>query len=279
VTRSIGIAGDVAAHPPTHCSAAVLAAACLAVLAARAHAAPAPPDAPAPELLREGNGAALAGDWPRVAVLVAPVLQHPPSRADLGEAHRLAGLAAYFAQQIDDAEAHFLAYLRIDLDGRLDAALYPPDVVAFFNDVASRHSAELRALRPRPKERSWWLTLLPPFGQLQNGDRTKAYVLGGVLGGTLAVNLTTYALLRSWCSHPSGPAGGSLICNVGGEHRPTAAKIRPYNIASGIAVIILYAYGVFDGVAGYRRRSREQALAPFATLSSDGAIAGLTGTF
>jgi hypothetical protein len=283
VKRSTGIVGVLAAHAPIRSRAGVLAAVSLALLTPPAHSEPAPagtpPAATTPERLREGNAAALAGDWPRVAELVVPVLQHPPSRADLGEAHRLAGLAAYFAQRIDDAEGHFLAYLRIDLDGRLDAALYPPDVVAFFNDVASRHAAELRALRPRPKERSWWLTLLPPFGQLQNGDRTKAYVLGGVLGGVLAVNLTTYVLLRSWCNHTSGPAGGSLICNNGGEHRPAAARIRPYNIASGIAVIVLYAYGVYDGVDGYRRRSREQAIAPFAALSSDGAIAGVTGTF
>jgi len=207
------------------------------------------------------------------------VLQHPPTRADLGEAHRLAGLAAYFAQRADDAERHFLAYLRIDLDGRLDAALYPPDVLAFFNDVASRHAAELRALRPRPKERAWWLTLLPPFGQLQNGDRATAYVLGGLLGSALAVNLFTYARLRSWCSNPSGPAGGSLICNVGGEHRPEAARMRSYNIASGIAVIVLYAYGVYDGVAGYRRRTRAQAIEPFAALSSDGVGVGVGSTF
>jgi hypothetical protein len=251
----------------------------LALLVVPAHGAPARPETTAPELLREGNAAALAGDWPRVAEIIGPVLQHPPTRADLGEAHRLAGLAAYFAQRADDAETHFLAYLRIDLDGRLDAALYPPDVVAFFNEVASRHAAELRALRPRPKERSWWLTLIPPLGQLQNGDRTTAYILGGALGSALAVNLTTYSLLRSWCSHPSGPAGGSLICNVGGEHRPQAAKVRPYNIASGIAVIALYAYGVFDGVRGYRRRSRESAIAPFAALSLGGGVVGIAGGF
>jgi hypothetical protein len=283
VTRRISIAMKVAPRTRIHGRAAMLVAVCLALLHAPAPGEPAPgelaPGATTPERLREGNAAALAGDWARIAELVAPVLRHPPTRADLGEAHRLAGLAAYFAQQTDDAETHFLAYLRIDLDGRLDAALYPPDVVAFFNDVASRYAAELRALRPRPKERSWWLTLLPPFGQLQNGERTKAYVLGGILGGALAVNLTTYILLRSWCNHTSGPAGGSLICNNGGEHRPAAATLRPYNIASGVAVIVLYAYGVYDGVDGYRRRSREQAIAPFAALSSDAAVAGLTGTF
>jgi hypothetical protein len=123
------------------------------------------------------------------------------------------------------------------------------------------------------------LTLAPPFGQLQNGDRTKAYVLGGVLGGLLVVNLTTYAYLRTWCNHTSGPAGGSLICNNGGDHRPKAARLRPYNIATGIGVILTYAYGVYDGVRGYRQRSRERPIEPFASISSSSSIVGVTGSF
>src|SRR6185295_19835054 len=107
------------------------------------------------------------------STLVDPLLRQQLPPGDLAEAHRLAGIAAFFAQRNTDAETHFLAYLRIDLDGRLDPALYPPDVVAFFNDVASRHAAELRAQRAALPKRSWWLTLLPPLGQRQNGDRTK----------------------------------------------------------------------------------------------------------
>src|SRR6185295_11388479 len=140
------------------------------------------------------------------STLVDPLLRQQLPPGDLAEAHRLAGIAAFFAQRNTDAETHFLAYLRIDLDGRLDPALYPPEVVAFFNDVASRHAAELRALRNRPT-RSWYLTLVPPFGQFQNGERVKGYVVGGVLGTLLAVNLTTYALLRSWCEHTRGATG------------------------------------------------------------------------
>ena len=249
--------------------------AAVAAWTALAHAQPGPT---ASDLLREGNTAALAGDWQRVADLVDPLLQHQLAQADLGEAHRLAVLAAFFRQRSDEAERHFLAYMRIELDGRLDVALYPPDVVTFFNDVASRHAAELRALRTRRK-RFWLLTLIPPFGQLQNGDRLKGYVVGGVLGGLLVVNLTTYALLRTWCNHVSGSAGGSLICNNGGDHRSDAAKLRPYNIVSGIGAILAYAYGVYDGVQGYRQRSREQAIAPFATISASSSIVGITGSF
>jgi hypothetical protein len=240
-----------------------------------AHAQPGPSTS---EILRDGNTAALAGDWPRVSQLVEPLLQHQLTTIDLGETHRLAGIAAFFEQHNAAAEEHFLAYLRLDLAGRLDPALYPPEVVAFFNDVASRHAAELRALRSRA-HRSWLLTLLPPFGQLQNGERTKAYVLGGALGGLLVANLTTYYFLRAWCEDTSGPVGGGLTCYNGGDHNHAAARLRPYNIATGIGFLVVYAYGVFDGVQGYRRQSHNRVVQPFANTSADSRVFGLMGSF
>jgi hypothetical protein len=250
----------------------------LAILAACAAVAGAAPVATTSEVLREGNAAALAGDWPRVTRLVDPLLAHPLAPADLGEAHRLSGIAAFFQQRNDAAETHFLAYLRIDLDGRLDPALYPPDVVTFFNDVASRHAAELRARRMRPR-RTWYLTLLPPLGQFQNGERTKGYVVGGVLGSLLVANLTTYFLLRSWCEHTQGQGGGGLTCNDPSDHTRAAARIRPYNIATGIGAIAVYLYGVYDGIQGYRRRTREQLLQPYAAVSPDASVVGISGRF
>ncbi|HET7501427.1 MAG TPA: hypothetical protein VFK02_10505 [Kofleriaceae bacterium] len=238
------------------------------------------PEASTSEVLREGNTAALAGDWARVAALVEPLFSRTLVSADLGEAHRLAGIAAYFQHREPGAEAHFLGYLRNDLDGRLDPALYPPEVVAFFNDVASRHAAELRALRIGPRRSGSWLyALIPPVGQFQNGERTKGYVLGGVLGGLLIANLTTYYYLRAWCEHTDGSAGGGLSCYDGGDHNHEAARLRPWNIASGIGFLMVYAYGVYDGVAGYRRKSREQVIQPFVTTSSGNHVFGLAGSF
>jgi hypothetical protein len=239
------------------------------------------------DTLREANSAALAGDWTRVSQLVDPLLvsaSRGPSAGfatpDLAEAHRLAGLAAFFHQRADLAERHFVTYLRIDRVGRLDPALYPPDVVAFFNDVATRHDAEIRAVHADQPQRSWWRTLLPPLGQLQNGEPTKAYVLTGVLGALLVVNLTTYAYLRAWCNHTDGSAGGALTCDEdGGDHFKAAKRIRPYNIGSGIGLALTYTYGVYDGVRGYRRRSREQQVQPFFDASGNGAVVGIVGSF
>lgn len=255
-------------------------------LAATALAQPARHGRTTSDLLREANTAALAGNWPRVAALVDPLLDPASgSRAgelgapDRAEAHRLAGIAAFFHQRSDAAEAHFVAYLRLDLDGQLDPALYPPDVVAFFSDVASRHAAELRALRATPR-RSWWLILVPPLGQLQNGDRASAYAVGGALAMLLAVNLTTYAYLRMWCNHTDGTAGGALTCDEdGSDHTTAARRLRPINIGSGIALILTYSYGVYDGIRGYRRRSRESALRPYVDASNAGGVIGITGNF
>lgn len=250
----------------------------VAVLSAAAHAQPgrAPSD-----VLRDGNTAALAGDWQRVTDLIDPLLRQPLPIANLAEAHRLAGIAAFFTQSAAGAERHFVTYLRIDPDGRLDPALYPPDVVAFFNDVASRHVAELRALRAPPQRSSWLFTLLPPVGQYLNGEHTKAYVLGGALGAFLITNLTTYAYIRQWCDHTQGPGGGGLTCTdgPGGDATGAARRLRPFNLASGIAFWVVYAYGVYDGIRGYRRISREQALRPYVTVSTDGSTAGVSLRF
>jgi hypothetical protein len=236
------------------------------------------PDASASELLRQGNTAALAGDWPRVSQLVEPLLQHPLAAADLAEAHRLAGLAALFQQRDAAAERHFLAYLRIAPTGRLDPALYPPEAVTFFSDVASRHAAELRAAPP-PPQRSWWLTLIPPLGQLQNGERARGYVLGGVLGTLLVGNLTSYYVLSRWCQVTDGPRGSGLSCYNGSDHNHTAARLRPWNIASGVGVLAVYAVGVVDGLVGYRRRSREPAVQPFVAASPDSGALGISVQF
>jgi len=247
-------------------------------LATRAGAQPGQPGTTTSEVLRDGNTAATAGDWQRVAQLVDPLLQRPLAPADLGEAHRLAGLAAFFQQRNGDAESHLLAYLRIDLDGRLDPALYPPEVVAFFNDVTSRHAAELRARRSRPK-RSWFLNLIPPGGQLQNGERTKAWVLGGMLGGMLAANVTSYLVLRSWCTQTKGPGGVGATCDDISNHNRSASILRSVNLVSGIGLVVTYVFGVYDGVQGYRQHSREQAIQPFVTASAGGSVLGVAGSF
>jgi hypothetical protein len=222
------------------------------------------------DTLREGNTAAAQGDWKKVTDLVAPLLQGQLSAADLGEAHRLAGIAAFF--QNDRASAE---YLKIELDGRLDPALYPPEVVNFFNDVRTRHEPEIRDRRPKSK-RYWYANLVPPFGQIQNGDKKKAIVIGSLIGAFAITNVTTFLVLRSWCTEVNGSNGSSVTCDSGGDHSSSAAALRVVNIASGIGLILTYGFGVYDGVKGYRRNESPQ---PFVAPASGGGVVGVFGSF
>jgi hypothetical protein len=252
---------------------AVLAAFVALALAAGVAAAqaPAPSDA-----LREANTAAAAGDWARVSALVDPVLRGALPPADLAEAYRLSGMAAFYQQRRDLAEAHFLAYLKIDLDGRLDPALYPPDVVTFFEEVRTKHQAELRARRPKAR-RYWLLNLIPPGGQIQNGHRGKAWVLGSFIGAFAIGNVTTYLVLRSWCTRVTGPGGQSVTCDEDRDHVRGASNLRAINIATGLGLIATYIYGVYDGASYYRRQESPR---PFvAPISGGGGLLGVGGAF
>jgi hypothetical protein len=286
-------------HPKSTCSpcgSLARAVAFVLLVAATAAAQPAPPPQPAPAqtepspprppavvpssdpavALREANAAATAGDWTRVSAFVQPLLARQLDRADLAEAHRLAGIAALFSQPADHAgaELHFLEYLKIDLDAHLDPALYPPEVVNFFNDVRARHSAELKALRPKNK-RYAVLSVLPPLAQFQNGDKVKGVVIGSLLGAFAITNVTTFLVLRSWCAHVSGDTGSSSTCDDGGDHASAAMTLRGLNITAGVGLIVTFAYGVYDGVRGYRRDTRERALIPYATSTNGTAVIGV----
>lgn len=226
------------------------------------------------DVLREGNTAAAQGDWQRVSTLVDPLLERQLPPADLAEAYRLAGIAAFFQNRKTDAERYFLDYLRIELDGRLDPALYPPEVVNYFNDVRALHDAELRKRRPKAR-RYWLLNLIPPGGQIQNGDKTKAYIIGGALGAFAITNVTTFFVLRSWCKEVSGSGGSSVTCDDDKDRSSKASTLRVINIASGVGLILTYAYGVYDGVKGYRRESPQ----PFVAPASGGGVVGVFGSF
>lgn len=222
-------------------------------------------------LLIQAGNAADQGDWPTVIARATPVARDPRQRAaDRAEAHRLLGLAAYAQGRLDDADRELFAYLRLDLDGHLDPHLYPPETVAYFESVRARHAGELRALRPRPA-RTVLLNFLPPFGQFQNGHRTKGWIIAGVGGGLLAANLATYAIVRRWCDEDDG------TCEVDGRsRRPTADTLLDINHVAGVAAIAVYAYGVIDGFRHYRRRP---ALIVTPPAAGEGAVLGLAGRF
>ncbi len=236
------------------------------------------PVADASAVLREGNTAATAGDWARVTLLVDPLFVVKLRPSDLAEAHRLAGLAAFFQQRQPDAEAHFLAYLRIDLEGRLELSLYPPEVVTFFEDVRARHAAELH-VRSRKQTRSPWLSPVPVLSQYQNGEHTKAFVMAGLIGGLAITMATSYLVLDSWCTQVSGMSGSSATCDDHGNHVHAATELREVNIAAGIGLIATVLYGMYDGVTGYRDRQRDEAMQLYMSPTPNGSVVGVGWRF
>src|SRR5262249_40184441 len=118
---------------------------------------------------------------------------------------------------------------------------------------------------------------LPPIGQFQNGDSTKGWILTGAFLSFGIANVTSWALVRSWCTHVTGPVGSSLVCETPGANHDREARLaEQVELASAVGLIVTYIYGVYDGVAEYRRRER---MMPFATPVNGGGVVGFGGSF
>lgn len=216
---------------------------------------PGPPDSEAVQKnLHAAARALAAADYQRAADLAEPIAAASAvERTDRAEAHRLHGLAQFFLGRHDDAETALLEYMKLDVDAHLDPALVPPEAIVFFEDVRSRHAAELRALRPRPRQRRYAiLNLLPPAGQLQNGQRGKAIAIGAGELVLLGANVASYLILRDWC-------GSDKTCDGGDPGRLDSARtLRLVNLASGVMLVGLYAYAVGDAAWHYYRHDDDR---------------------
>ena len=227
-----------------------------------------------PSMLHQADEAATQGSWGLVRGMTDEILLHaanlPP--AELADTHKLAGVAAFYEQRLADAETHFVAYLRTEPDGHLDPALYPPEVREFFDGIHEKHRAELRAARPKAR-RYVMLNFVPVAGQLQNGDRTKGIVIGSLLGAFLVTNITSYLVLDKWCTQTSMNGMTGATCDdASSNHFHAAQTLRTINLVTGVAAILTYAFGVYDGVNVYRQRTRELSIQPYATSNSVGLV-------
>jgi hypothetical protein len=196
------------------------------------------------EPLRDAQAALLDADYTSAEALAAPLTRDPTlAPAVRAEAHRVHGLALFALARRDEAEAALLSYLELDADARLDPALYPPDMVVFFEDVRARHAGQLLTVKPRPKRKqSPVLNFIPPFGQFQNRQPVKAWIVGVAEVAFLTAHLATYAMLRSRCDSVT------LVC----DDPDTARTLRAANLAAGGLLVATYVFGVVDGFIGYQ---------------------------
>lgn len=194
-------------------------------------------------------------------VVVAGATLAPAIRA---EAWRVYGLALFFLGERDRAEAALLEYLKFDPDAVLDPAVVPPEAIRFFDDVRVEHAALLSRYRPRARpRRRWWLNWLPPAGQVQNGDRVKAWVLAGAGGALLTANVASYVWLRRLCDD----RGDTCVDGSGRDRFDDARVLRGVNLGSAVGLAAWYAFGVIDGVWGYRRARARDAAAETALIA------------
>ncbi len=199
--------------------------------------------------LNEAQARFNAGEYDSVLRLAGPLLDDETlPRADRAEALRLYGLALYFQNRHDEADAALFEFLKLEPEARLDPTLVPPEGIAFFEGVRARHAGELAAYRPRPRRRGHVLvSLIPVAGQFQNGERGKGWALGVTEGLLLATHVTTYFMLVEACDKVTG------VC----EDEGVARSLRTVNIVAGVALVGVAIYGVADGYLGWKRREAD----------------------
>jgi hypothetical protein len=235
-------------------------------------------DSPA-ALLGAAHDALAAGDHATAARLAERVVG-ATALAERTEALRVLGLSRFFLGQRAAAEGAFVELLVLDADAHLDPALVPPEAIVFFEDVRARRAPELAARRPPPpRRRIPWLAPLPIFGQVQNGDRTKAWLIGGAGATLLAINLGTYAWLRQHCDRETGlchdaTAGAD---DAAGDLTGRARTMQGINLAAGVGLVGLAIYAAVDGVLGYRADSRSGAVELGGTATPDGGFSLVLG--
>jgi hypothetical protein len=111
------------------------------------------------------------------------------------------------------------------------------------------------------------LNLVPPLGQIQNGDRAKAWVIGGAELLLLGTNIATYSMLSSSCK------GSDLTCD---RDPSTSRALRTVNLVSGGLFLAVYAYGVIDGyVVSSRLSARERTLRTAVVPVPGGVVMGI----
>ncbi len=193
------------------------------------------------QLLGQAIDLYMEGRYKEAAERLRPLVQTRvlKDRADQKEALRAYGVSLYLSGAKAGAERAFRDLLRLDRAEKLDPEYVRPEVIVFFEYVRNKYQAELTTVvRKAPKV---WVNMIPPWGQFQNGHRTKGYLL---LGGEIAfgvTSITTFALLASW-NDETGEYKG---------HEDDYDIVKPINIVAFSITAALVIYGVVDGLYYY----------------------------
>jgi hypothetical protein len=184
------------------------------------------------------------GDYKAATSLLRPLIDLDvfSDAADRNEALRLYGVASFLDGRRGDAEGAFTALLAHDSEARLEAALYPPEVVSFFDAIRARREAELA--RTARRARKHFLLTLVPFGvgQFQNQQPRKGWLLLGGEALLLSTATITFLVLHE------GEQQGHTFSDT-----DTARTLQRINLVSGTSFAVLAALGVVDAIYYYRK--------------------------
>lgn len=176
---------------------------------------------------------------------------------DIVQARRYLGASLFFSGKKDEAAEEFTRLLLLNPDLRLDAFVFPPQLVLFFDEVKASIKEQLEKARAqrllketiriadrRVELRSLYVNLIP-FGapQFQNGDRVKGWVLLGTGSALLALNVASYWAARSYAG-----ADGYYATEAA---RADASSWRTVQFTSLGLLGGAWAYGIADGFIYY----------------------------
>jgi hypothetical protein len=181
-----------------------------------------------------------------------------PTPAQRAQALRLLGIGLFVTGRPEGAETAFFDLLRLKPGLRLDPTHTRPDVVAFFENVRARHQDEIRRAHSAHPGKSFVLSLLPPAGQFQNGNRGRGYALGAIELLSLGTTVGTYVQLKSWVDEANQTFPG---------HTETARTLKVVNNAAVGVFAATVIVGIIDGIANFDHDSDTPS---FAFLTPNG---------
>lgn len=225
------------------------------------------------EELEQARESFLSGDY-ESAVGRFSALLYPKSRlaeaSTIAQAHLLLGVCYFEIKQLKSAETEFEEALFLDSLLRLDANIFSPEAIEFFN--AKREAIEKAAIAAAEREQltrkqqaldraiknlvvlekqRYWVNFVPfGAGQFQNGQKRKGFTFfaAETLTGGLSVGLWSYQVIKY------GFRG-----KVPRDEVSTVNTLQVVQIGSGVVFFGLLAWGIVDSLSNYEHAVTRQA--------------------
>ncbi len=215
--------------------------------------------------LDNGRAAYKAQNWDQAFKTLNSLVHPHPELArqeDLWEAYVLVGASLYHLGKRARAVEEFKRALDIDIDRTITTQFHSADVVQLYEDTKARVKAEHELERRRREQaareqrirdyintigvyerNSYAVNFLPFAAQIQNKQRTKAYIFGGAMLVTGGVSLGTFVYL-------AGTYG--LEAKIPLKDGPRVRRLQQIEIGTGIAFFGIYIAGVIDAIRNYK---------------------------